>query len=121
MKLSNSHLLAFLFFVLCIFTFTAALGAATIFFTHATADLTSQLSNSWIFPLVLISGLTCDLAINFVTGFYLRSQTLAEVALYVILFLIDARQLIVRSDVGRGSRLLSMVAGQSSLQCVSLN
>jgi len=77
---SNNHLLAFVFFILCIFSFTAALGAASIFFVNATADLTSQLSNSWIFPLVIISGLVCDLAISVATAFYLRSQTPTEVA-----------------------------------------
>ncbi|KAF8423715.1 hypothetical protein L210DRAFT_3560573 [Boletus edulis BED1] len=75
MKASRNHLLAFLFFLLCIFTFTPALGAASLFFTNPTADLTSQLSHSWIFPLVVISGLACDLAINIATAVYLRSQT----------------------------------------------
>ncbi|KAH0832344.1 hypothetical protein J3R83DRAFT_13360 [Lanmaoa asiatica] len=80
LKASRNHLLAFVFFVFCVFTFTAALGAACVFFTNATADLTSQLSSTWIFPLVIISGLVCDLAITIVTAFYLRSQTLTEVA-----------------------------------------
>ena len=93
MKASNNHLLAFIFFSSCIFSFTAALGAACVFFTNAPADLTTQLSSTWIFPLVIISGLVCDLAINAVTAFYLRSQT--EVAECAVPLLMDAHRLIV--------------------------
>jgi len=100
MKASNDHLLAFIFFVFCIFSFTAALGTACVFFTNATADLTSQLSNTWIFPLVIISGLVCDLAINIATGFYLRSQT--EVA----------------HTLGRVARVLLLVAETSALTSI---
>jgi hypothetical protein len=95
MKASNNHLLAFVFLVFCIFSFTAALGAACVFFTNATADLTSQLSSSWIFPLVIFSGLVCDLAINTATAFYLRSQTQMEVAECAVLLLIDVHRLIL--------------------------
>lgn len=93
--MSNNHLLAFIFFILCIFSFTAALGAASVFFTNTTADLTSQLSGSWIFPLVIISGLVCDLATSITTAFYLRYETPTEVAECVVLFLIEMHPRIV--------------------------
>jgi hypothetical protein len=80
LQVSNNHLLAFVFFISCIFSFTAALGAASVFFVNATADLASQLSSSWIFPFVIISGLVCDLAISVTTAFYLRAHTPTEVA-----------------------------------------
>jgi len=99
MKASNNHLLAFVFLVFCIFSFTAALGAACVFFTNATADLTSQLSSSWIFPLVIFSGLVCDLAINTATAFYLRSQTQMEVA----------------DTLGRVARLFFLIAETSAV------
>lgn len=86
LKVSNNHLLTFIFFIFCIFSFTAALGAASLFFTNATADLTSQLSGGWIFPLVILSGLACDLAISIVTAFYLRYQTPIEIAECVFSF-----------------------------------
>lgn len=95
MKASNNHLLAFVFFVFCIFSFTAALGAACVFFTSATTELTSQLSSSWIFPLVIISGLVCDLAINIATAFCLRTQTRTEIAECAVLLLIDVHRLIL--------------------------
>ncbi|KAF8547672.1 hypothetical protein OG21DRAFT_859183 [Imleria badia] len=80
MKASNNHMLAFVSLIFCIFSFTAALGAACVFFTHSTADLARQLSSVWIFPVVIILGLVCDLVINFSTAFCLRCQTPTEVA-----------------------------------------
>ena len=95
-KTSNNHLLAFLSFVFCIFSFTAALGAACVFFTDETANLAPQLSSIWIFPVVLILGLICDLVINVATAFCLRSQTRTEVAECVVFvsLLIDVHLLI---------------------------
>lgn len=95
MKASNNHLLAFVFFVWCIFSFTAALGAASIFFTSGTADLTNQLDSSWIFPLVFLSGLVCDLATNVATAIYLRSEAPTEAVECALLLLINMHGLTV--------------------------
>jgi hypothetical protein len=94
LRASNNHLLAFVFFLFCIFSFTAALGAACTFFANSTSDLMSQLGSGWIFPLVFISGLVCDLAINIATGFYLRYQTPTDIT----------------DDLGPVTRLLLLVA-----------
>ncbi|KAG9308791.1 hypothetical protein JVU11DRAFT_11416 [Chiua virens] len=74
LKETNNHLLAFAFFILCIFSFTAGVGAASVFFMNATADITSQLGGKWIFPLMIISGLVCDMAISIAAAYCLRSQ-----------------------------------------------
>ncbi|KAI9566169.1 hypothetical protein HD554DRAFT_1198169 [Boletus coccyginus] len=97
MKASDNHMLAFVFFVWCIFSFTAALGGASVFFTNGTADLTSQLDSNWVFPLVILSGLVCDLATNIATAVYLRSETPTEA--------VDA--------LGRIARLLLLAAETS--------
>ena len=123
MKVSNNHLLAFVFFIICIFSFTATLGAASIFFTNVTADLTNELSGSWVFPLVIISGLVCDLAISTTTAVCLRSQTPTEKAEYVVLVLIHIRASMdcLRSALGRVAHLSISVAGQSLPECIVLN
>ncbi|KAF9219188.1 hypothetical protein BS17DRAFT_436728 [Gyrodon lividus] len=73
-KLSNNRLLTFIFAVLCAFTFAVALVAATVFFTPVATDLTSQLSQNWIFPLAIISALVCDLTMSIAIALYLKGQ-----------------------------------------------
>lgn len=65
-----------------------ALGAACIFFT-GTKDLMNQLYGGWIFPLFIVSGLVCDLAISVTIAFYLRFRPSTEVVGCVVVVSID--------------------------------